>query len=362
MRRVDAGICILLTLFGAASATSTHRVAFGAALTAAFFTLPLLWRRSAPLAACGAFALGVAANAAFAHAGPRCGAAIPIALLLLFSAGTRLGRGGAIAALTLGLAGMAIEDLTDTRLDAATLTVLLPFCAAAWLAGRLVRARSAAASELREQTRILEERREQTAQMAVEVERVRIATDLNDAARGRLREIVELARDGEVTPDQGSEATFGRIERRGREALDQIRGLLGVLRGDGGAATRPQPSLDQLEPLLKGARRGGRDVELHVEGRRRALPASVELSAYRILQETLEAMDHGFVVDVRLCYSDDALELEVSGNCRPEAERDASIEALTERALVHGGSLAVVGFAPGRRAFKARLPLVANNA
>lgn len=362
--RLDLGLCVLVALFATLAATGTRSVSLLAGLTGAAFALPLLWRQKAPLAALAAFPLGVGFNAIFAHEGVRCGAAIPAALILLYSGGARLDRRRALIGLALGQLGVAVEDLTDPRLDAATLVVLLPLCAGAWLAGRIVSSRIAVARELEERTQLLELRREQTAQLAVQVDRVRIAADLDAVASSRVGEIVDLARSGEAEIAGGSgdiAATFGQIERRSRATLDQIRGLLGALRSDGSAPHDPQPSLDELDDLLKDARDGERAVRVEVEGRRRALPASVELSAYRIIQETLAAMDRGSEVSVRLRYRDDALELEVLGHCRAMADRDPSVVALRQRALLHGGTLAVTSARTGTRAFHARLPLIANN-
>ncbi len=360
---LDVGLFVVLTLFGTLGATNKHAVSLVAGLTAVAFVMPLLWRRSAPLTAIAAFPFGVAVNAFFAYRGVRCGAAIPTVLLLLYSAGAHLDRRRALLGLTLGLAGIAIEDLTDPRLNSATLIGLLPLCAAVWSAGRMVRSRTAVAGELRRQTHMLEVQREQTAQLAVEVERQRIGADLDQVARGRVGEIVELARRGEAATASGlggAEATFRGIERRSRETLDQIRGLLGVLRGDEAASQRqPQPSLTELEDLFERARQGGRLVRFEVEGRRRALPASVELSAYRILQATFQAMDRRAEVSVRLDYGDDVLELEVSGCCDSIADQEASVIAVRERALLHGGTLAITSAGSGRHAFHARLPLAA---
>jgi len=360
--RADIMLVALLTLLAVLGATNKHKVSLAAAVTGAAFTLPLLWRRRAPLAASLAFPLGVALNAAFAHQGVRCGAALPTAAVLLYSTGVRLDRSPSLAGLTLILGGLVIEDLTDPRLDAATLIALLPLGAAAWLAGRVVRSRTAVAGELEEQTRELALQRERTAELAIEVERSRIAVNLQEVAHARVDEIIDLARTGEaeLTHDPGTaEAAFGGIERRSRETLDEIRTLLGALRSDESAARHPQPTLDQLDGLVKDARQDGITVQVDVEGRRPALPASVELSAYRILQETLRSMGGGAHVQVRLGYRADALELYVSGRSKAPSEADASVVAARERAALHGGTLTVTRLGSDGRSFHARLPLVA---
>ena len=361
----DIVLVALLTLLATLGATNTHKVSLAAGLTGAAFTLPLLWRRRAPLSASLAFSLGVALNAVIAHQGVRCGAALPAAGVMLYSAGMRLDRSPALAGLALVLGGLVIEDLTDPRLDAATLIALLPLGAAAWLAGRIVRSRTAVAGELEEQTRELALQRERTAELAIEVERSRIAVNLKEVAHPRVDEIIDLARTGEaeLTRDPGTAvAAFGGIERRSRETLDEIRTLLGALRSDESAARHPQPTLDQLGGLVEDARRNGITVQVDVEGHRRALPPSVELSAYRILQETLRSMGAGADVHVRLSYRTDALELYVSGRPKASFEADASAVAARERAALHGGTLTVTSLGSDGQSFHARLPLVASGA
>ena len=124
--------------------------------------------------------------------------------------------------------------------------------------------------------------------------------------------------------ERGERGDFGEIERLGRESLNEMRELLGALRGD---ARAPQPTLSQLGDLLGAAR-------LDVQGERRALPDSVELTAYRIVEHAVAATPAGRV-RVTLRYRSDGLELEVRG-----AARDA-LAVARERVAAHGGTFAV---------------------
>ena len=156
----------------------------------------------------------------------RCGVAIPAALLVLYGLASRSDRTAALVGLGLVLAGLVFLLFTDPQLDAGAAFVI-PLAAGVWGAGRVVRSRDALASELVERSREVEATREQNARTALEVERVRLASDLELVAGGRLGEVIELA-DG---PDR-SIATFATIEREARASLNEMRALLGVLRSD----------------------------------------------------------------------------------------------------------------------------------
>jgi hypothetical protein len=188
-------------------------------------SLPVIWRRTAPLAAAAALTAGVVVSGIPSFDQVRCGVAIPAALLVLYAAGSRRERGPAGGALALVLAGMAFLSVTDSNLTPAVLWFVVPLCAGVWAAGCLVRARDLVAGELAERSLALERQREQTARLAVEVERSRLAVELDAAARRRLHDMVALA-------EGGRPGAFGVIERTARESLNEMRGLLGVLRSD----------------------------------------------------------------------------------------------------------------------------------
>jgi hypothetical protein len=319
-------------------------------LVIATVTLPVAWRRRAPLAAAAALGVGCVVSGVPTFDQTRCGVAIPAALLILFSLAARRERGEALAGLALVLAGMVFLLFTDSQLDAGALFIL-PLCAGVWGAGRLVRSRSRIAAELADRSQRLVETREETARMAVEVERLRLASDIDVAARARVSELVRLAAREDVAP---SPEVFGRIEREGRASLNEMRELLGVLRSDE-RDTSPRPTLAQLEALLEQARAGGAVVELAVEGERRPLPSGVELAAYRTVQHSLDALG-GAPVRVCLRYLPDALELEVRGEAADDTASEAALVAARERVGAHGGTFTADH---GGRTLRARLPLVA---
>jgi signal transduction histidine kinase len=251
---------------------------------------------------------------------------------------------------------VGIAFLIATELDpgAAFIPVL---AAGVWGAGRLYGSRSRVAAELSDRTRDLQQTREESAQLAAEIERARVAADLDVAARDRIRAVVEMAREGEERSD-GAPEDFERIEREGRESLNQMRELLGVLRSDE-RDTSPRPTLAQLETLLESARAGGRQVELRVDGRRRPLPSGVELAAYRVIQHALEAfgVGSGEQATVRLRYRDSDLELEVFGGTPEESLGEAALEAARERVAAHGGAFDAIPRSGGGMLVRAELPL-----
>jgi hypothetical protein len=125
------------------------------------------------------------------------------------------------------------------------------------------------------------------------------------------------------------------IERASRSTLQEMRAAVGVLRDDSDAPTEPQTTLTHIDAML--ARAKGADARLTVEGSPRVLPAGVELSAYRIVEHLLAAMDDAPNVDVLVRFRDDALELVVAG---PAGRRSKeAIERARERVQLHRGTL-----------------------
>ena len=262
------------------------------------------------------------------------------------------------------LAGLVFVGATDAVLDRARgiarlVVFAFPLCIAVWAAGRVVWSRDRLAEHLIERSEQLHRQREATAALAVEIDRDRLASDLDHAARSRLQNMIDLASVNEIAPASGR-AQFSRIEALGREALDQMRALLGLLRSVDRGARAPRPTLVQLDALLAEARAGGRLVDLEVAGEHRPLAAGVELAAYRIVQHALVAV--GGVRDepakVQLRYLPDELELKVSGLQREGGASGAAMQAARERVSALGGSFSADTPTPGHRVLHARLPTV----
>jgi hypothetical protein len=364
---LDAIFAVVLLGFGA-WVVSDPRAHGDAALSTLLFLpviLPIFARRRAPLAAVGAYAAGVVVSAVPTFDQFRCGVAVPVALALLFSLAARRPLRPALAGLALVLAALVFLCYTDQLLNgdlAGFALFAFPLCGLMWGAGRVARSRDVVAAELEARSRRLRERGEQIGRLAVEVERTRLASDLDMAARARVRGVIGLAQAGEALPAGQPDARglFARIERQGRASLDEMRGLLGVLRTDERAQRSPRPTLAQIETLLAEARAGGRLVDLAVEGERRPLPGGVELAAYRALQHALVAVRgaDGEPATVQLRYLAEALELEVRGAAMAGGGADAALAAARERVTACGGRFSARASEPGRRVLHARLPVV----
>jgi signal transduction histidine kinase len=181
-------------------------------------------------------------------------------------------------------------------------------------------------------------------------ERARIARELHDVVAHHVSMVAVQAETARLTtagmPEEGRERLLA-IGDTARDALTEMRRLLGVLRADaGGDAERaPQPGLDRLTDLLEEARAAGASVRLTVSGPVAPLPAGVDLTAYRIVQEALtNARRHapGAEVDVELRFGTDALRLRVRddgpgpGDDEPDGH---GLLGMRERAATVGGTL-----------------------
>ena len=297
-------------------------------------TVPLLWRRVAPLAAVEASLAGLLLN--FLLVGSefiRCGVVLPVSFLFAFTTGSQLDGREARLGLALSLA-LPVIDLGLT-FGPATMAVLSSVTAVTWAIGRVVRSRTRMAGELEARTRELRDARDERARLEVATDRARLSGELDDLLQQRLGDLARLAdRDGRPEDPATAAATLVEIERESRRTLDEMRTLVGVLRAaDDEAPTAPQPALTHLDALLVRAR--GEHAHLAVEGSPRALPASVELSAYRIVEHLLDALDQTTDVDVAVRFGDDVLQLRVAGHARRGA-RPAIERARSRAAAQHG--------------------------
>ncbi|MBG0853442.1 sensor histidine kinase [Streptomyces spinoverrucosus] len=194
----------------------------------------------------------------------------------------------------------------------------VPF-ALAWVLGDSIRTRRAYFAQLEERAARLEKEREAQSKVAVAAERARIARELHDVVAHNVSVMVVQA-DGaayvlDSAPDQAKKA-LETISSTGRQALAEMRRLLGVLRtGEPQESGEyvPQPDVGQIEDLVEQCRTSGLPVDFKVEGTPRPLPSGVELTAYRIVQEALtNTRKHGGPnagASVRLVYFDDGLGL-----------------------------------------------------
>jgi signal transduction histidine kinase len=276
------------------------------------------------------------------------------------------GRRMAVGMSLIILAPAAIELAAGTA-QIGDLTFLPFLCGAAWLAGRGVRSRTLLAAELHEATVRAQEAQEEETQRAISEERRRIAREMHDIVAHSVSVMVVqaggarriLSRD----PDRAI-AAAREIENTGRSALAEMRRMLGVLQGQAAEARAPQPGLAGLEALVERARAAGQPVELVVEGERRALPAGLDLAAYRVVQEALtNAIKYasGADTDVRVSYADEAIELFVAdaggGWTAVVNGGGHGLVGMQERVRLYGGEVSTGPNAGGGFEVRARIPL-----
>lgn len=235
------------------------------------------------------------------------------------------------------------------------------------LAGRGIRSRVLFQREMRDKARRLKSERELRAARAVEDERARIAAELQAVVANGVSAMVVQA---EAVPrllksDDAAAApqALAVIEETGRDALAEMRRLLGVLRRDDeGPVLAPQPTLARAAALVAGMKAQGLDAAISVEGEPVALSPGVDLAGYRVLQEALSAAtrtDGVSRADVSIVYGDDNVLVKVRDDRESTKEPDPEVlRALGERVSLYGGALRAVPRQGGREfQFEARLPI-----
>ena len=228
--------------------------------------------------------------------------------------------------------------------------------------GRFLRRRSQLNHALRETAESLERDRAQRARTAMTEERTRIAAELHDAIAHALSGMVIQAAAAKrlaATDPENARAALGAVEDSGREALDEMRRMLGVLRReDAEIALDPQPGLGQLAALARRSGEAGLPVEVEVGGSVAALAPGVDLTAYRVVQEALYSAVQGDArsarVEVR--YGPDRLDIRVDDD-GGERGGGASLLGVRERLAIYGGELVVDGRPGAGHAVRARIPI-----
>ena len=340
-------------------------------------TIPLAFRRRAPLVVL------LVSTAGFVELGFVLGNARVTSVTLIayclavYSAATQ-GRPGrrnwACAIGLVAVTAIAVRDVSDAPPDLPLLArlsevgVTVALVAAIWALGSALGSGRRRAQQLQQRTFELEREREDNARRAVFDERVRIARELHDVVAHHVSMMgvqagaarVVLARD----PVKATVA-LSAIEASSRQAVTELHQLLGFLRQAGDDDdTNPRPSLGQLPRLVASMGDSDLTVQVRVEGDVRALPATVELSAYRIVQEALtNTLKHSAAsrADVCLRYEPTALEVAVIDRGPIDGSRQSGAGGLgligmRERAVLHGGELTAGPDTGGGFAVRVRLP------
>jgi signal transduction histidine kinase len=355
---VDLGLFVLVLVPSLGVATRHPHPALGAALAGAQ-TVPLLFRRQRPVAVVTVVAaLAVAMIVLGVWLLPL---QLAIALYTLAAAPARratwtVGPASIIAiALAIAIAGNHPEfgDLASR----------VVFLVAAWLFGDSLGSRRRYVREIEEKAERLERERDSEARRVVAEEQARIARELHDVVAHALSVIVVQAGAADevfkIDP-MGVEAPIRAIDTAARAALADLRRVLGILQRD--AAYEPQPGLERIDGLISQVRATGLHVELEIEGVQQPVPVTVDLSAYRIIQEALtNTIKHAEAEHARVSirYGHD-LQLEIRDDGRGARNGHRAGHGLTgmrQRAAMLGGSVEAKSSPSGGYRVTARLPL-----
>ncbi|GAA3033660.1 sensor histidine kinase [Streptosporangium longisporum] len=329
-------------------------------------TVPLVARRYAPLPVLVVIASVLLLWGAVAEVPPATVAPFPSLLVAVFSVGLHvrslLLAAGAWAVTTGSMAtALALRYYGEDEPDVGSALIMVFFVTGAWTAGWLLQRREA-------QLREAEERTRERAREAVAVERLRIARELHDVVAHSLSIIALNAgaayEVGGLDPERARDH-MDAVARTAREALVEMRHVLEALRNEEDEALAPQPTLDRLPELVEQVRSTGLPVRLVERGERRTLPAGLELTAYRIVQEALtNVRRHVGPADteVRVTYGGAELGLEVvnapgAGPPSRPSSPGHGLVGMRERARLYGGVLHAGPAEGGGYGVRLRLPV-----
>jgi signal transduction histidine kinase len=337
----------------------------------ALLVLPLLGRRRYPFAApVAVWLLAAALSFVDGRLVVFTTAAVAAGMAASFLLGNIRDAAQARIGLIVVLAGAATVVYNDPHHSPGEFVFTPTLFAIGWLAGYALRERATQAEAAEQRALQAEREREAAARLAVAEERARIARELHDIVAHAVSVMVlQIGAVRHRLPDseaEDKEALQG-VERTGREALAEMRRLLGALHdGSGDVELAPQPGLDSLHTLAEQVSRAGLPVELHVEGEAFAVPRAIDLSAYRIVQEGLtNSLKHARAsrADVTVGYDDGAVRIEVRDDGVGTTSTDGlghGLVGVRERVKIYGGEMSS-GPAPGGGfVLTARLPIDRN--
>ncbi|MGW2894914.1 histidine kinase [Streptomyces sp. NPDC001212] len=346
--------------------TFTRLPVVGMLALQAGLVLPLLWRRWAPAVAFGAitavfvlqWSLGTALRADIA---------LFVALYSLALHGRLRQLPWACAVMT-GALGLVAARVSAAVSVWDALFFLLSTATAALALGLMIRIRRAQLAGLRDRAAQLEIERDQRGRLAVAAERTRVAREMHDIVGHNLSVIITLADAGayatDAAPERGKEALH-LIGDTGRQALSEVRRVLGVLREADGPRGEPelspQPGLTDIDTLCEGVRAAGLEVVYRTAGDVDVLDSGVQLTVYRIVQEaltnTLKHAGAGARANLAIVVEDTRLTITVQDSGPPApAKRAGTAEkeghglmGMRERAALYGGHVSAGPVGPGWR-------------
>jgi signal transduction histidine kinase len=330
-----------------------------AAVMLAAMTGVLALRRLAPLAVL--VAVVAAYDLAGIVAAPVDTIAVLVALLVAsYSVAAEAPRRPAIMGLVVGFVGVV-----PWGRDAFDWAFIVVIFGSAWSVGRVVRAHRQLATELTRTNEELEAERARTTRLAVSEERTRIAREVHDVLAHTVSVMILQAEAAEAllaTDTTRSRSSLVSIQETGRDALGELRRLLGVIRDDAPVSDRaPQPGLDRLDDLVAQLREAGLSVGLEREGELHRLSPGIDLCAFRIVQEALtNTLKHARATSasVVLHFGQRWLDVHVTddGVGAQRANGGHGLIGIRERVALYGGRLDMGNGELGGFEVHARLP------
>lgn len=332
-------------------------------------TLPLIARRRFPLAVLAVTAAGLLADTVlYLPAAKTFGP-----LVAIYTVGAELPRRTSFTALAVVAGSIAIALLLSSAPETRTPTVLfnnLAILLVVWFLGDSSRLRRVLSQTAAERDRLAAREQAEDRARAVREERQRIARELHDVVTHHVAVIAIQAAAAKESLDSSprdARSAIDLIRRAARQALADMRRLVGLLGSMAEGEAPPSPRLDQLGVLVDGVREAGLDVELTIEGAPRTLDDGLELSAYRVIQEALtNCLRHaaGSRTHVTVTYGDEWLTLEVADDGRGNERslepphEGRGLAGMRERVALFDGELACGPRPNGGFRVWARVPLL----
>ena len=325
----------------------------------------LAWRRTAPVTV---LIVNLASALVFFVLGfPP--VALGVAMLVaLYTASSLAERRRSLPLALVTVAVMALALATESQgVDASTIVGNALVFAVTWFLGDSTRERRRYVHALENRTEELERARDELARHAVAQERVRIARELHDIVAHSMGMIAVQAGVGRHVIDskpEDAKQSLETIERASKSALQEIRSMLGLLRSSDEAASKaPSPGLDDLSALIQEVRMTGIDAELQLESPSHAIPLSVEVTVYRIVQEALtNVMKHAAASRARAAvwFAKDAVRVEVVDDGVTATAANSGglgLAGMRERVSLHGGTFEAGPLPEGGFKVSASIPL-----
>jgi signal transduction histidine kinase len=343
-------------------------------LLGAVLALSFLWRRDRPLVTLVVNLAGGLVGTSFLTGPPDLVTSILMLVSACYSVGAHAERRQSL--LGLGIAVVAVIAVAAIHDPGDIFWPVTFFCIVPWLAGRTLQNQTRLARELSEKADRAEHAREEAERRSIAEERNRIARELHDVLAHNLSVMVVQAgaarRIAERDPERAAQAAE-LIRSTGRDALAELRQLFGpVRRGEGDLLAGP-PTLKRVDRLVARARDAGLKVEARLEGQEVRLPAGVDLTAYRVVQEALtNVIKHAGAGRVRVLVSYEpwevVVEVEDDGTGRKGngalagAGGGHGLAGMRERVTLYGGAFQAGPRRGGGFAVRARLPTLDRSA